>query len=429
MSSNNVERPFGHVLAPADVGAHEDIPINRVAVYDERPNSRAELERHNTELRRRVHKLELLLNTIPIGIGIASDSSCTNIAVNPALANILSIPWDGNASMSGIGADKLPYRYVRDGVDIPPEELPLQYAAACGEDIETELEVEMDDGRYVTMWHSARPLFDEAGSACGSVCVVSDVTDHKREIWAGKFLVRASEILASSLDLPTTLDNLARQVVPHLADAYVLDLLDERGQLTRVSERVADVNNPQLQDALLAMTPPDDLSQHPLHDVLRTGVPFFTNERDRSVFAKRTTRPPKLTTTLRSLDVVSIIIVPLEARGRTLGTMSMATMSRRRPFDRKDLAVAAELARRAAMAVDNARLLASAERSREEAQRANRAKSDFLATMSHELRTARSSAIAGYARSSCSWGSAAISRRRSATIWSVSPRINDASWG
>jgi signal transduction histidine kinase len=86
--------------------------------------------------------------------------------------------------------------------------------------------------------------------------------------------------------------------------------------------------------------------------------------------------------------VCSVMIVPMRARGETLGAMTLVSSRPERLFDQRDLSVAMELARRAAMAVDNARLYRAA-------LAANEAKANFLATMSHELRTPLT-AIIGY---------------------------------
>ena len=120
-----------------------------------------------------------------------------------------------------------------------------------------------------------------------------------------------------------------------------------------------------------------DIDGSPLTEVLRTGQAVVGRGAGTVEIDQK-----------RRLAVSSFMVVPLAARGRTFGAISLWTARPgRRRFDAEDLALAEDLARRAAVAVDNARLFAEANHARVHAERADRTKNQFLAALSHELRT------------------------------------------
>ena len=104
-------------------------------------------------------------------------------------------------------------------------------------------------------------------------------------------------------------------------------------------------------------------------------------------YLRRIEASAEYTKIIEALGARSAIVAPLAARGRTLGLMIWITSSSGRVYDEADVKLAEELARRAALTTDNARLFAEAQSARDEAQAANLAKDEFLAVVSHELRT------------------------------------------
>lgn len=215
-------------------------------------------------------------------------------------------------------------------------------------------------------------------------------------------LAEASRLLASSLDYETTLCSVAAAVVPTLGDWCAVDILTDDGTTRRLAAWHADPAKVHLAEELDRRYFPDPAATVGVPNVLRTGKPEFysciTDE-----LLEQVAQDEEHLALLRSLGLRSAIIVPLVARGRTLGAITLAC-ERERCFDESDLHIAEDLAGRGAVAVDNARLYqeaqaaeADAERSRAEAEFANESKSEFLAMMSHELRTPLN-AIGGYAQ-------------------------------
>ena len=198
------------------------------------------------------------------------------------------------------------------------------------------------------------------------------------------FLADAGISLTSSLDYHTTLARLVRLAVPFMADWCALDVRDEDGTVRRVEVAHADAAKEDLGRQLMAFSP-DPEGEDPQARVMRTREPFLAPECNDEMLAGLV-RDGEARRALRA-GGSSMMVIPLVARGRPLGALTFLSPHSSRTYGRLDLELAEELGRRAALAADNAWLYRSSQEARKGAERANRAKDEFLATLSHELRT------------------------------------------
>ncbi len=141
----------------------------------EQKKAQAEIRRLNDELRRRLDELETVLQAVPVGIAITSDPDAGDIRVNEAGARILGMSAAANAS---VAADDPPgYRVLKDGIEVPPDDLPIQRAVLTQAEVPEFLcVVERADGTRIDLRMSALPLPAGATDVRGAVGAFADVT-------------------------------------------------------------------------------------------------------------------------------------------------------------------------------------------------------------------------------------------------------------
>jgi signal transduction histidine kinase len=200
-----------------------------------------------------------------------------------------------------------------------------------------------------------------------------------------QFLAEASKLLSSSLDYESTLASVAKVAVPQIADWCAIDLLQEDGTLRRVSVEHVDRAKVAMAHDLMKRYPPRANSN--IFLVMKAGVPGFAPEMTDEMLASEQVDEEhgKL---LRSIGMKSAIISPLIARDRTLGTITFVMAESNRRFAQTDVQFVEDLARRAAIAVDNARLHSTLEDHRRELQSSNEKLEHRVEERTSELRQA-----------------------------------------
>ncbi len=226
----------------------------------------------------------------------------------------------------------------------------IRHALAAEQPVTVELRNHRRDGSpFVNEVHIS-PVRDASGEVVRFVGVQVDVTgyrDTQRAERRSSFLAEASPLLDASLDLRSTLEALARISVPHLADLCLVDVLDA-GEVTRMAAAAAD---PDVERGLRALPDRYDVDPHgedPIATAVRTGRSAILDGTASLVFG-----PGELGLRGR---VRAAMLVPMLARGRTLGVLALAALGDERRFGPDELRLAEDLARRAALALDNARL-------------------------------------------------------------------------
>ncbi|HEV3282974.1 MAG TPA: SpoIIE family protein phosphatase [Solirubrobacteraceae bacterium] len=201
----------------------------------------------------------------------------------------------------------------------------------------------------------ATAVRDAQGSIEAAVTIIEDVTAAKRASLRLEFLARASQMLASSLDYQETLRNVAGLAVPQIADWCAVDLFDEDGEREPVAVAHVDPSKLEMAERLREFEPDElDLDQG-LGLVRRTGQPILYNEIPDELLVAAAVDEEHLGL-LRGVGMRAVLIVPMIARGRTIGTLTLVSAESGRIFDEGDVEFAGQIAERAALAVENARL-------------------------------------------------------------------------
>ena len=272
---------------------------------------------------------------------------------------------EGAGRIEGYGEEEILGRHFsvfypdEDVASGHPEEA-LRAALREGRYVEEGLRVRKDGSRF---WASAviTTLRDRRGNLKGFSVVVRDATERKHADDVLRFLAESGATLASSLDYRTTLANVARLAVPTLADWCAVDVLEEDGSVERLAVEHHDPEKVALAYELQERYPSDPDTTRGVRKVLETGEPDMMAEIPEEVLDEAAL-DSEHRTIMRELGLRSYMVVPMVARGRMHGAITLVSAESGRRYEETDLRLAEELARRAAMAVDNAKLYEEAQR-------------------------------------------------------------------
>jgi len=276
------------------------------------------------------------------------------------------------------------------------------------------------DGTSVYVSLTISPIVNKAGTIIGASKIARDITQHIRARERSAFFGNMGPLLAASPEYETTLANLARltteahsESAAAFADYSLIDIVGDDGRLRRVAtaHRVRD-KEPLLERA--RQYAPES-AHSPLSRTLRTGQALLL-ARITELDFDRISGGPEHTELMRTLGAHSLITVPLTARDATFGLITFVRAERRDPYDREDLAFALEVAQRAALAVDNARLYTSS-------RQALQSREQVLAIVSHDFRNAVSAIATSTRLLLDAGGSEEQRRRRLQTILRVCDRM------
>jgi PAS domain S-box-containing protein len=305
------------------------------------------------ELRRSRDQLVAILDGVADGV-TAQDPTGRMVYANEAALELLGFP-----SVKAIQA--VPIRYVlsrfdmfdEDGREFPVDRLPGRQAL-MGEKPEDALvrfrRRDTGDERWAII--KATPIRDPGGRVVLAINIYEDVTEHIERERSQRVLARVGEVLTTSLAYERTLQKVADLCVPEIADVLAIDLL-ENGQIRRVALGAGDEGEAREVLQMRRRYPLDPNAVTGVPGVIRSGAAELHPDLDPASFAQEAASPNQREL-IERMGLRSAMFVPMSARGRTFGAMTLC--ARDRIFDEADLYLAEELAARCAIAVDNARL-------------------------------------------------------------------------
>ncbi|HWV57085.1 MAG TPA: PAS domain S-box protein, partial [Longimicrobiales bacterium] len=320
-------------------------------------------------LRESEERFRLIFEEAGTGIALLDGSGCL-LAHNPAFRRFTG---RDPAQLQGVSLADLAHP---EDAATEVREYEALMRGECGS-YRSEKRYVRGDGAIVWGRLTASIVRDERGRPRYGIALIADITDQKRYDEHRSFLLEASRILSSSLDVDAVIRELLGLVVPRLADAASVDLLEEDGITRRYRVGKAVPARQEVVDRLVRLPPPEQPPPE-LPDVIRTAEPALFRELTDDVLV-RVSRTEEELELMRALQPRTAIVAPLRARGRVIGTLTMTRTKPAPPYEDRDMFGTMALADRAALAIDNARLLRNA-------HDAMRVRDEVLRIVAHDLR-------------------------------------------
>jgi PAS domain S-box-containing protein len=335
---------------------------------------REEAARAETERRRAF--LEAVVRHLPGGVILAEAPDGRITMHNAEAERILGHPPHAGAALAdaGGGGDGM---LGPDGAPAPAGAYPLARALGGETVADEEVPYRRGDGHVILLRCSASPVRGPDGEIAAAVVSFTDATDELRTQRAERFLAEVGEVLAQSLESRDILQQVARLAAGTLADYCMVHVKDGDGVRT-VGTAHADPTREEMVRGMMRRFPLHPSHEnHPVLQALRTGEPELVAQVTDGALDRLCTGPDHRDM-VRALGLRSAMAVPIRSPAGVLGVLALARTSGE-PYDALDLRVAQALARRAALAVENARLY-------EEARKAVAARDEVVAVVSHDLR-------------------------------------------
>lgn len=278
------------------------------------------------------------------------------VFANPAAARMLGYETSKDALAAPTASIRRRYSIRdEDGHEVAPEALAGRRALQGdpGEP-QTLRAINLETGEERWTRTKARAIEGTAGEVLYSVTAIEDVTDVKRAEFANHLLARTGELLSHSIDYRGTLERIPQLLVPEFADWCSIEIPRDDGLLQRVAMAHLDPSRLPLLRTLSERYPLRADRPSRIGDVMRTGEPQLIEPTD--AWLQSIAENEEHLGLLRELAMGSVISVPMTAAAKIVGALVFVNEIGSRSFDDHDLGIASEVARRAAIAIENARI-------------------------------------------------------------------------
>jgi PAS domain S-box-containing protein len=318
-----------------------------VAVRRQQLAARLELERA---------RLEAVISEVPVGLVLADAPSGHIISINRKAVELWGSPPDPRLAIEEYSEWKV---YRPDGQPYATQERPLARTILTGEVVQgEEAQVKRPDGGRSIVRINSAPIRDSHGAIAAGVSAIVDITDERKREERSRFLDDISHQLASTLDYEATIQAALQLLVPRVADAASIHHREGDVLVRRWDTSGTDPQFDQKFRAMLRDYPLQLPSAHPVAVAVRTGRAQLHEVVDETLL-KTIARNEKEFKKLQELGLQSAMTVPLSVRGKHIGAMQFVLIHKSRRYSLSDLALAEEVTRRVALAIDNAHLFQS----------------------------------------------------------------------